>query len=49
MQNLTHYFKGKKWQDIIKISDEDLEKLGITDHITRSTLGAHLWVIQVDH
>ncbi|CAG8559643.1 5413_t:CDS:2, partial [Racocetra fulgida] len=49
MQNLTHYFKGKKWQDIIKMSDEDLEKLGITDHLTRSTLGAHFWVIQVDH
>ncbi|CAG8828437.1 7413_t:CDS:2, partial [Racocetra persica] len=29
--------------------DEDLEKLGITDHLTRSTLGAHFWVIQVDH
>ncbi|RIB03210.1 hypothetical protein C2G38_2123576 [Gigaspora rosea] len=31
------------------MDDKDLEKLGITDHLTRSILGSHFWVIQVDY
>ncbi|CAG8648865.1 16273_t:CDS:2, partial [Gigaspora margarita] len=41
--------EGKKWQEIINMDDKDLEKLGITDHLTRSILGSHFWVIQVDY
>ncbi|CAG8805369.1 13789_t:CDS:2, partial [Dentiscutata erythropus] len=43
MQNLAHHFEGKKWQEIKKMDDKHLEKLGITDHVTRSILGSHFW------
>ncbi|KAF0426250.1 sam domain family protein [Gigaspora margarita] len=43
---LSHLFRGKKWQEIIKMNYKDLEKLGVLSFRNRATLIRNFLIVR---
>ncbi|CAG8450127.1 3387_t:CDS:2 [Diversispora eburnea] len=48
LKPLFPYFEGKKWQDIIELKWQDLEKMGIHNKFIRFRLVKNFWRVKLD-